>query len=278
MKKEMTKSEVRNVQLGLLDFLDKICRENDIEYSLAGGSLLGSERHQGFIPWDGDIDVMLRRDYYEKLMPILSELEGNYQLHYYKKNIDYQNYAKFYDDRTILKSFRDQMYDGRIGVHIDIFPQDYLPDDKLERTKFLKEIFKMSEALASTGFPAYISGTKWYYQFARVFLRLPLFIKHHGKNREVAEELDQLMQKYDCQKTKEVGFVSSKYFDKEHFPSEIFNDYEDIKFEDLKVRKIKQHKVYLKQLFGDYMKLPAKKDQVDHDFYHWFWREGNDRV
>ncbi|MFG7388144.1 hypothetical protein ACGO3R_07185 [Lactococcus lactis] len=61
------------------------------------------------------------------------------------------------------------MYDGRIGVHIDIFPQDYLPDDKLERTKFLKEIFKMSEALASTGFPAYISGTKWYYQFARVF-------------------------------------------------------------------------------------------------------------
>ncbi|MFG7388143.1 LicD family protein [Lactococcus lactis] len=62
-----------------------MCRENDIEYSLAGGSLLGSERHQGFIPWDGDIDVMLRRDYYEKLMPILSELEGNYQLHYYKK-------------------------------------------------------------------------------------------------------------------------------------------------------------------------------------------------
>ncbi|MCT0016666.1 LicD family protein [Lactococcus lactis subsp. lactis] len=269
--KELTTEEVRECQLSILKYIDQICRENKIEYTLIGGSLLGSIRHGGFIPWDGDIDIALRREQYEKLMPILSQKNENFELHYYKNNIDYQNYAKLYDNRTILKSNRDQMYNGRIGVHVDIFPYDKLPEGEENRKRFMKEVFKKSEALAATGFPAYISGTKWYYQFARVFLRLPLFLKYHGKNHEVAEEMDQLMKKYENIDAKELAFLSSKYFDKEHFPKEIFDEYEDIKFEGLKVRKIKNHEIYLKQLFGDFMKLPPEKDRKDHDFYHWYW-------
>lgn len=272
--KELSVEEVRKIQLELLSFIDKVCRENKIEYSLAGGSLLGSQRHKGFIPWDGDIDIMLRRDYYEQLMMLLTDSNGVYKLHYYKNDIVYQNYAKFYDNRTVLKSFKDQMYNKRIGVHIDIFPQDFLPDEIKERRRFLKEVFNLSEALVSTGFPAYISGTKWYYQFARIFLRFPLFIKYHGKNRMIAEEMDKLMQNYYGNYTKELGFLSSKYFTKEHFPKEIFETYEDVPFENLTVRKIKQHELYLKQLFGNYMQLPPKKERVDHEFYKWFWKEG----
>ena len=269
---KMSQVEIREVQLGILDFIDAICRENKIEYTLIGGSLLGSIRHGGFIPWDGDIDIALRRDQYEKLIPLLSKPHGNFELHYYKNNIDYQNYAKLFDNRTLLKSFRDQMYNGRIGVHVDVFPYDKLPEGAEKRKQFMKDVFRRSEALAATGFPAYISGTKWYYQFARIFLRLPLFLKYHGKNRELAEEMDAFMQSYGNTEASELAFLSSKYFDKEHFPKEIFDEYEDVQFEHLTTRKIKNHGTYLKQLFGDFMQLPPEKDRVDHEFYHWYWK------
>jgi len=206
-------------------------------------------------------------------MDALGEGEGGYKLHYYKNNLDYQNFAKLYDNRTILKSFADQMYNGRIGVHVDLFPMDALPEDKEEQKAFKKEVFSKAENLTATGFPAYISGSKWYYQLARVFLRFPKFLMHHGKNREVAEELDQFMQKYNDSDAKEIGFVSSKYFEKEHFPRGIFDDYEDVAFEHLTVKKIKDHESYLGQLFGDYMQLPPEKDRVDHEYYHWFWKD-----
>lgn len=62
----------------LLDF-DKVCRNNGIRYSLAYGTLLGAVRHQGFIPWDDDIDVIVFRADYEKLIQILnSQMQGNH--------------------------------------------------------------------------------------------------------------------------------------------------------------------------------------------------------
>jgi lipopolysaccharide cholinephosphotransferase len=285
----MAADEVKKVQLDLLRYLDATCRENHIEYSLIGGSLLGSVRHGGFIPWDDDIDIMLVRGEYEKLVAVLQRSPERYHLLHYTTDDTFQPYSKFYDTRTVLKSFRDQMYNKRVGVHVDVFPYDALPADSAERAAFMHEVFAESERLVSTVFPAFISGTTWYYQFARVFLRLPFFIRYHGKNREIAQKLDTLAQRYDSQSTlpaltsqgadsagsaTEMGFLGSRYFSKEHFPSGVFSEYEDCKFEDMTVRRIVRYDDYLTQIFGDYMQLPPVKDRVNHDFYHWFWKEG----
>ena len=61
----MTIDEMKKVQLELMKRLDKICRDNNLRYSLTDGSLLGAVRHQGFIPWDDDIDIIMPRPDYE---------------------------------------------------------------------------------------------------------------------------------------------------------------------------------------------------------------------
>ena len=74
--KKISIEEVRKIQLDMLQFIDNFCREHEIEYSLIGGSLLGSIRHGGFIPWDDDIDVMLRRDEYDRFIKLLNDSES----------------------------------------------------------------------------------------------------------------------------------------------------------------------------------------------------------
>ncbi len=66
--KEVSKEELFTIQLDMVQFVDDICRQQNINYSLSGGSLLGSIRHGGFIPWDDDIDLMLVRKEYNRLI------------------------------------------------------------------------------------------------------------------------------------------------------------------------------------------------------------------
>ena len=68
--KELTISEMRAVQLEMLDRLDKVCREHGLRYYLCGGTLLGAVRHKGYIPWDDDIDVNILRPDLDRLLEI----------------------------------------------------------------------------------------------------------------------------------------------------------------------------------------------------------------
>lgn len=257
----------------MLEYLDRICRENEIEYSLAGGTLLGSIRHKGFIPWDDDIDIVLTRSNYEKLMQLLMETsKDKYSLLYYKKTPTFISFARLIHNNTFAVSKYNKS-SLLSGVWLDIFPIDSLPDDKVARDKQRDEIKKYSKYLRAS-----IKGGLKYASFptltgflAKVFLFLPWHIKYYGKDKELSQQMEQIMTRYNHQRTKEVGFVDSIYFEKEHFPAEIFEEYEDIEFENLTVRKIKNHDTYLTQLFGDYMKLPPKEEREGHVIYDWYW-------
>ena len=82
MKKITDVSELRLIQMDILSYVDKVCRENGIKYSLAGGTLIGAVRHKGYIPWDDDIDIMLVREEYEKLVDILSANDSDNNIPY----------------------------------------------------------------------------------------------------------------------------------------------------------------------------------------------------
>lgn len=272
--KKMTNNEIRKVQLDMLAYLDNFARKHNIEYSLGGGSLLGAIRHKGFIPWDDDIDIMLERSQYEKLISSLANDDNpDYNLLHYSTEKDLLPFAKFYSTKTIMQSKTDKMHPWT-GLFIDIFPMDQTPESTDERAKFFKEVHSSTENLISTSFPEYASGSNALFAFARLFLRFPRFLKYRGKTKEVAIATDKLMQKYNGSDAPYVGFIDSRYRLKEYFPKELFDEFEDVEFEHLITRKIKNHHAYLSHLYGSsYMELPPENKRQNHDYYTWYWKE-----
>lgn len=137
-------------ELEVLEILDNICNSNNIPYHLSWGSLLGAIRHNGFIPWDDDIDISLIRSDYTKLIQILdSQLpEGFVMVGMYSSDERLQNACDCHHIRLIaddeywtfpsyLNRFHCFPY-FRIGI--DIFPIDYIPDSEKDRQVFFNTI------------------------------------------------------------------------------------------------------------------------------------------
>ena len=121
--KKLSLKEIQEIQLNILIFLDKICKENKIKYYLSSGTLLGAVKYKGFIPWDDDIDVILFRDDYMKLMKVLKNQVENYKLlSIYNTKDYYYAFAKLVDTNTVLTENAKKIKD--MGVYIDIVPMD----------------------------------------------------------------------------------------------------------------------------------------------------------
>ena len=147
------KGNLRNVQLlyiELLRFVDNVCKKHDIDYWLEGGTLIGAVRHGGFIPWDDDIDLSIMRKDYEKLIKVLPEEISKYE--YFKENCGLslliENQKNYFEGFRSVYDVDDEngfLDDNKFSflqiawlkpyVKIDLFPKDYLLEEKLESFK-----------------------------------------------------------------------------------------------------------------------------------------------
>lgn len=117
-------NKLRSSQLEILDYVVTICEKNELKYCLIGGTLLGAIRHNGYIPWDDDIDICMPRKDYEKFKKIFENSE-KFILDDYSTNKDYWlPFIKIRNNKTLYKENIQEKYSGNSGIWIDIFPLD----------------------------------------------------------------------------------------------------------------------------------------------------------
>lgn len=157
------KGERRNIQLlfiELLKFIDNVCNKYEINYWLGFGTLLGAVRHQGFIPWDDDIDLGILREDYNKLIEVLPKEISKYD--YFKDNCGltllleqnknyFEDFNSVYDavNQEDAKRLEINLHFLQIAwlkpfVKIDFFPMDFIKDEKVNEINesFLAKKFK----------------------------------------------------------------------------------------------------------------------------------------
>ena len=251
--------------LGILKWFHKFCVDNNLRYYILGGTLIGAVRHQGFIPWDDDIDVgMPRKDYDRFLEMTKGKIFDHFKV---EENCDssdvcYHLFTKVYDvNTTVIEKTRNQI---KRGVWIDVFPLDGIGNTKDEVYKNYNKLSRLEKILYTRQcIPR--KERVWYKNLAiRISQLLPNFLVN---DMELARRINLLLRKYDFDNSKYVGNLVGSYFEKEIVEKSVFGVPKLYKFEDTEVYGVNDYDAYLKNVYGNYMKLPPiEKRLANHDF------------
>lgn len=256
----MEEINLKNLQLLQLDLLKKIkniCNDNHLTYYLFFGSLLGCVRHKGFIPWDDDIDIVMPRDDYEKLIDYC--LEHDKELKPYGI-VHYRNRKKY---SIVIAKFENNDYEvidinGKkcaYGVNIDIYPLDGVGNDMkdiIKATNKMNSLRKISDTVNNKKKKKdniLVSKIrKCMHFFAYLFIDyVVLYVDKRAKRKKIE----------DC---KYIGIPCwqtdiGSYFDK-NLLGECYGVFEG---EEYPIPE--GYDVILKQIYGDYMKLPDESQR-----------------
>ena len=261
-------NELQQKQLDLLKEFIRVCEKHNLTYFLVGGSCLGAARHQGFIPWDDDIDVGMPREDFDKYIELQKEYEGTkYFIQTWKSDPHYiYNYAKLRDsDTTYIENFFVK-HQINHGVWIDIFPIDGfdLKAGKPAKKYAHKVRYVWFESLMSY-FPQmrrkFSKGTWFTDLFINLFaiLTYPFDICHWRR-----KHTDKYLKKISFKDAKVVGNMCGINKKKEAMPKAIYSETTKLKFEKIEVCVPKDYEQYLTLLYGNWRKLPPEEKQVGH--------------
>lgn len=265
-QKELKKLQL--TQLKIMDLIHEFCVKNDIKYYMIGGTLLGSIRHKGFIPWDLDIDIAMLRTDYDKFKKISHQLPACLEYHYYG---NFKKYSRPHCEVALKNTMihaRSDKYNKKTyynGIFIDIFPLDYLPSDNKNLIKQEQQIKKIRRLLNLKDGTIYEKKNLFYILGKKIvsFCLKPLSYKFLGK------KLEKVMTKFNNYNSNKVCSMASKYsYKKQSMPLDYYGEPILLEFEGRKYYGPNKYVEYLTQLFGDYMKLPPKEAQKSEmDFF-----------
>lgn len=264
--KSIETDELKKIQMEILDYVDGFCRENDIKYTLSGGTLLGAVRHGGYIPWDDDIDIQMLRSEYLRFTKIWND---NVEKHPYDfiniesgKNMGYP-FGKVSNPNTVV------YVDGveRTGVFIDVFPVDKVVDmnDFVKRHKKIRRLyFRQMLSFAwkrrkSQDYPL------WKKMCA-------LFLGSWQSREALAVKINNLAAKKEDRDCPLVFEMIAGAICKSPIPKEVFDSFSEIRFENRNYMAVSDYDTYLTATFGDYMTLPPEEKRVPHHEFDAYWK------
>ncbi len=269
------------VQLDLLREFKQICEENGLRYFLWSGTLLGAVRHQGFIPWDDDIDVAMPREDYDRFRSLAGQgLKKPYELQTNENDsgIFRGGLMRFRNSDTTGVEIQDVERFCNWGIWIDILALDYIYKDEAKRGEQFRKIgiYKRLCMLQTHGesYWEFQNLSKWKKRAYR------LIVKRLGRQK--------LLERYDeaCRMCPEeegryigpftAGFMRDSY---QCFYKEDFADAQELKFENMLLAAPAGYERYLSMVNGNYMQYPPEELRVpkhrgifDPDTPYSLWR------
>ena len=260
--KKIELPEIKKLEVEMLKIIDKLCRNNNIQYFAIGGTLLGAIRHNGFIPWDDDIDIALTFENYQKLLKLLEKecINGKFKILNDSNNKNYYYpFSKMVNCDTIV--YEGMVGDENMGIFVDIFCLNPLPDDE----QIAHKTYKKMRFIKDYGIKIINSNndktTKVYKRPFRKFVR---FVeKYIIGSKNILKIYKNCYYKYLNCKPK-YGIMNWFSYDEKN---ELYNwyDFQDIidhQFEDMMIMIPKKYDSVLKKCFGDYMKLPPESERM----------------
>ena len=255
--REMTKTELRDCQISILNYFKNLCKNNNLQYWLEYGTLLGAVRHKGYIPWDDDIDVAMFRKDYDKLIDVC---RINPDIRYKFSCVENDPscmypFGKIIDTQTVLYELGE---DGiKTGVYIDIFVYDDAPENENERNKIFDKLdfygrlrdyqLPMGKAPLSLKRVLVIIARKVISFFPRQYFTKKII--ENAKNNCKTES------GYVC------DFTFPYYCSRWCVKKAIFEELIELEFEKQNYKAPKRFDEWLKIQYGDYMKLPSIEEQ-----------------
>lgn len=255
------------IQMPLLKEFDRVCRKNNITYSISGGTLIGAIRHQGYIPWDDDADIMMLREDYEKFKKVRDQLDP--KIAFFQDHDTDPNYIWGYGKirRVGTKFIRcgQSHLKFQTGVSIDIFPLDDVPNSTFKRMMLDFKLWKMRKTL-------WAQVAK--YTEKNPFKRLWYKLLATKKPEKVFKKLKKMTDKSRNDSDKEVRvllfpsigkmYVKNPMKTRYSMPKSWFTDVVEYPFEDMMIYGTRDYHAALYYQYRDYMTLPPVDKRDPH--------------
>lgn len=250
-------SEVRHRQhqqalLSLLREFDRVCRALDIPYVLFAGTMLGAVRHQGFIPWDDDLDVMMLRPDYDRFLREADTVLDREKF-YLQKEFS-EHWPMFFsklrlNGTTCLEKYHPRDPKVHQGVYMDIFPCDAAADSEFGRkVQFLASKVVIAKSLHRRGYETDSKKKKLFMVLCRLLPMKPfLWLTKRGRGDSI---------------TVHSFLGGASGFAKNVYPRACFEEHTEMTFEDGKYSVSARYDELLRRMYGDYMVLPPEDQRA----------------
>ena len=265
---DATLKKLQNLELEILKDFDELCQRNNIDYFGCGGTAIGAVRHQGFIPWDDDIDVALLRPDYDRFLQYAEEELGD---KYYLLNTKNDHSYPLMTTRMVLRGtrFQEECFKDlncNFGIFLDIYCFDYIPDDERQMKREAIKVWIKGKLmiLCAIGKPVlYMKGIKAGLVTVMCECVHVLFKLFHVTPYVFYKSIQK-----DLMKNNSPSCRVAYQFDPQLYTSIV--DVEDIfptrkmEFSGLKIRMPLKINAYLEKRYGDYMTLPPEEKRHNH--------------
>lgn len=256
--------EIHQIETDILKEVDRICRKENIRYYLAGGTLLGAVRHKGFIPWDDDVDIAMPRKDYEKFLKIMKNGAHDYYKILaleYRKDYPY-TFAKVVDTRT---GFQEEI--GKeisdLGIFIDVFPLDGMGNEKKSAMNRMMKIIRLRSRIIEASLKEDEIKNKERSLKNKILKEAAnCLIKLIGIRRSYGYLMEYVRKKDFNSSYWIASAVGGAGIEKELIERKYFDDVVEMEFEGNLFFAPAGYDVYLKNLYGDYMKLPPEEQRI----------------